>query len=90
MYTEIAIQFCINGDPARIFRFTAPFGMVGISITQLKIQDRYVFSVVANGIQIFNEENVNPRSFLDVEAYISNPWDFPFNGIIRNMKILSL
>ena len=58
-----------------------------IKVSQINIQNNYIFSIEVDETRVYEIVNSNPKEFGNVKVHLSNPW-FPVQpGYIRNFVI---
>ena len=60
------------------------------TINQFKKDGKYWYEIIIDGKSKFIIENSNPKSFVNVKLYVSDPWHASFSsdlGMIYNVKI---
>lgn len=87
---RIYIASAINGTSSGIYiDETLPVGQWNkIEMSQILSDNAFIFSYRVNGVDYWNPENEQPKSFTDVLMYASdNFYDAPEDGKIRNFIV---
>ncbi|XP_065658659.1 uncharacterized protein LOC136083183 [Hydra vulgaris] len=86
---SLYIAFHINGNLDSGFT-TMPVPLnewSHIEISQQLERDKFVYKIKLNGDLVFVEENTQPKTFDNVQVYVSDPWYIVQNGSIKDLKI---
>ena len=62
---------------------------ISINITQTLITDEYWYTIRQQGEEVFKRKNTKPNVFHHVYVYASNPWDYPLEGIVQNLVVIT-
>ena len=60
-----------------------------VTVEQKHVNSKYIYSAHVNGELLHTEENRSPRTYQNVNLYISDPWYPSIDGQIKDLKVES-
>ncbi|XP_047144857.2 uncharacterized protein LOC101241697 isoform X2 [Hydra vulgaris] len=60
-----------------------------IDILQQKEKNKYIYTIKINAETVYSEQNKKPKTFENVQVYVSNPWDLVQDTYIEGMFIIN-
>ncbi|XP_065651450.1 uncharacterized protein LOC136079546 isoform X3 [Hydra vulgaris] len=88
---RLYITSAVNGNKNYMF-ITQPLPLnqwSSIQISQIRLNEKYVFSVYLNESMVHSIENTKPQSFENLKVYAASPWFDAQDGSIKDVKVIS-
>jgi len=80
----------VNGDGSHRYEGTSVLSTnnwIHVEISQKLISDKVMYSISINKKKVYSVENTDPRQFIKVNVYASDPWHKALDGKIKNLKV---
>ncbi|XP_047137853.1 uncharacterized protein LOC100198704 isoform X2 [Hydra vulgaris] len=81
----------INGNLNRYFD-TNPIPLnqwTHIEVSQQLQANSYIYKIMLNNVEVFSENNLQPKSFKNVKVFCSDPWYPVQDGSIKNLVVVN-
>ena len=76
-----------NGGPSRLSYNIALNTWQTVEVSQELVEDKFMFRILIDGVELHSEENKQPQEFACVKVYASNPWNKNLEGSIKSLNI---
>ncbi|XP_012563357.1 uncharacterized protein LOC105848004 [Hydra vulgaris] len=88
---SLQIASSVNGDISHSF-YTKPLQLnewSSIRISQYQFNEVYMYAIYLNGVNVYNIQNTQPKSFSNVFLYAANPWVDSADATIKDLRIIN-
>ena len=82
-----AINGLPDGGPTHVPHTIALNSWQTVEVSQQIVEDKLMFRLLIDGVELHSEENKQPQEFDCVKVYASNPWWTNLKGSIKSLHI---